>query len=93
MKRLQSALVQATLSPARRNRVMSAGRFVVVAVSLVSLLACSAAPLQSVITSPPPADKARLYVYRDATLYGSQVWTAVSLNRQATTNTISILPY
>lgn len=60
---------------------MSAGRFVVVAVSLVSLLACSAAPLQSVITSPPPADKARLYVYRDATLYGSQVWTAVSLNR------------
>jgi hypothetical protein len=60
---------------------MSARRFIAIAVSLVSLLACSTAPLQSVIVSPPSADKARLYIYRDATIYGSQVWTAVSLDR------------
>lgn len=59
---------------------MSASRFVVIAVSLLSLLACSAAPLQPVVISPPPADKARLCIYRDATIYGSQVWTAVSLD-------------
>ncbi len=80
MERLQSVLVHATLFLAARNRVMSASRFVVIVVGLVTLLACSTAPLQPVVISPPPADKARLCIYRDATIYGSQVWTAVSLD-------------
>jgi hypothetical protein len=63
---------------------MRADLFVVIAVGLLSLLACSAAPLEPVVASPPPADKARLYIYRDATIYGSQLWTAVSLNGQVT---------
>lgn len=58
-----------------------AGPFLVIAVGLLSLLACSGAPLEPVVASPPPADKARLYIYRDATVYGSQLWTAVSLDR------------
>ncbi len=33
-----------------------------------------------VIASPPVPDKARLYIYRDATTYGSQNWTTVSLS-------------
>lgn len=52
-----------------------------IAVGLLSLLACSAAPLEPVVVTPPPAGKARLYIYRDATFYGSQLWTAVSLDR------------
>jgi hypothetical protein len=62
---------------------MRAGLFLVVAGGLLSLLACSAASLEPVVASPPPADKARLYIYRDATIYGSQLWTAVSLNGEA----------
>jgi len=60
---------------------VSASRLVVIAVGLASLSACSTAPSESVVISPPPSDKARLYVYRDATIYGSQVWTEVSLDR------------
>jgi hypothetical protein len=60
--------------------MMRAGPFLAIAVGLLSLLACSTAPLEPVVASPPPADKARLYVYRDATTYGSQLWTAVSLD-------------
>jgi len=60
---------------------MSARRLVLIAVALASLLACGTAPSEPVVISPPPADKARLYVYRDATVYGSQVWTEVSLDR------------
>jgi hypothetical protein len=61
--------------------MMRAGLILVTAVGLLSLLACSAAPLEPVVATPPPADKARLYIYRDATVYGSQLWTAVSLDR------------
>lgn len=57
-----------------------ASLFLVTAVGLLSLLACSTTPLEPVVVSPPPADKARLYIYRDATIYGSQVWAAVSLD-------------
>lgn len=60
---------------------MSASRFVVFAAGLASLLACSTVPREPVVISPPPAEKARLYVYRDATIYGSHVWTEVSLDR------------
>jgi hypothetical protein len=59
---------------------MRAGLFLLVAGGLLSLLACSAAPLEPVVASPPAADKARLYIYRDANIYGSQLWTAVSLD-------------
>jgi hypothetical protein len=59
---------------------MRAGLSLVVAGGLLSLLACSAAPLEPVVASPPAADKARLYIYRDATISGSQLWTAVSLD-------------
>jgi len=61
--------------------MMRACSFLVLAVGLLSLLACSATPLEPVLASPPPADKARLYIYRDATAYGSQLWTPVSLDR------------
>jgi hypothetical protein len=60
--------------------VTRAGLFLVIVVGLLSLFACSADLLEPVVASPPPADKARLYIYRDATIYGSQVWTAVSLD-------------
>jgi hypothetical protein len=63
---------------------MRAGLFLVIAVGLLSLLACSVAPLEPVVASPPAADKARLYIYRDATIYGPQLWTAVSLSGQVT---------
>jgi Protein of unknown function (DUF2846) len=59
----------------------SIGRFVAIAVFFLSLLACSAAPVEPVVVSLPPADKARLYIYRDASIYGSQAWTMVSLDR------------
>jgi hypothetical protein len=61
-------------------QVIRAGLFLIVAAGLLSLLACSTTPLEPVVVSPPPADKARLYIYRDATIYGSQVWAAVSLD-------------
>lgn len=70
-----------TIYTPAETRVMSASRFLVVAVGLMALLACSTAPREPVVISPPPADKARLYVYRDATIYGSQVWTELSLDR------------
>jgi hypothetical protein len=56
-------------------------RCFVIASGLLALAACNAAPPAAVAVSPPPAEKARLYVYRDATIYGSQQWTAVSLDR------------
>jgi hypothetical protein len=34
----------------------------------------------SAAAAPVPADRARLYVYRELHIYGSPVWTAVSLN-------------
>lgn len=71
----------AAISGPQKTASMSASRFVVIAVGFASLLACSTAPREPVVISPPPADKARLYVYRDATIYGSQTWTEVSLDR------------
>lgn len=51
-----------------------------VALALLPLAACGGVPGAPVAVAPPPPDKARLYVYRDATIYGFQSWTAVSLN-------------
>jgi hypothetical protein len=45
------------------------------------LVACSGSTrVEPVVAEQPPPDKGRLYIYRDAATYGSQVWTAVSLN-------------
>jgi hypothetical protein len=62
--------------------VIKAGLVLVVAVSLLSLQAYNTVPVEPVVASPPPADMARLYIYRDATICGSQLWRAVSLNGQ-----------
>jgi hypothetical protein len=70
-----------TIDTPAETRVASAHRFPAIVVGLVMLLACSTAPREPVVISPPPADKARLYIYRDASIYGSQVWTEVSLDR------------
>ena len=59
-----------------RTRVL-----LVVAASVLFLLACSGSPsVEQTVAVPPPPGKGRLYIYRDASTYGSQVWTAVSLN-------------
>jgi hypothetical protein len=49
---------------------------------LISLGACDTAPQpwDEKAASPPASGKARIYVYRNATVYDSTVWTAVSLN-------------
>jgi hypothetical protein len=52
-----------------------------VVLAVLPLAACGGAPAEPVTVSPPPPDKARLYVYRSSTIYGFQAWTAVSLNR------------
>ncbi|HUC67068.1 MAG TPA: hypothetical protein VMA53_16630 [Stellaceae bacterium] len=60
---------------------MRARMLPVVAASVLFLLACSGSPpVDHTVAERPPPDKGRLYIYRDATTYGSQVWTAVSLN-------------
>ncbi len=52
-----------------------------VAASVLFLVACSGSPpIDHIVAEGPPPDKGRLYIYRDDTTYGSQVWTAVSLN-------------
>ena len=60
---------------------MRACSILAVASCLVWLDACGGTPAEGVAPASPQPDKARLYVYRDATTYGSPVWTAVSLNR------------
>jgi hypothetical protein len=70
-----------TIYTPAETRVMSANRPLAIVVGLVTLLACSTAPREPVVIARPPADKARVYVYRDASIYGSQVWTEVSLDR------------
>jgi len=60
---------------------MRAYLLLVAALGLLSLVACGSEPAEPVVAAAPPPDKARIYVYRDATYYGSQVWTAVSLNQ------------
>jgi hypothetical protein len=60
---------------------MRARMLLVVAASVLFLLACSDhPPVEPTAAERPPPDKGRLYIYRDASSYGSQVWTAVSLN-------------
>jgi hypothetical protein len=59
---------------------MRACSLLVVASGVLALFACGGTPIAPVVPEPPSSDKARLYIYRDATTYGSQVWTAVSLN-------------
>ena len=59
---------------------MRSGLAAIMAWALLSLLACAGEPAAPVIVAPPPSDKTRLYVYRDASTYGSQEWTAVSLS-------------
>lgn len=44
------------------------------------LAACATERLAPVVVTSPVPDKARLYIYREPTIYGSQIWTAVSLN-------------
>jgi hypothetical protein len=52
-----------------------------VAASVLLLVACSSSPpIDHTVAEGPPPGKGRLYIYRDDTTYGSQVWTAVSLN-------------
>ena len=50
--------------------------------ALAALSACGIAPQPSTSLSPPAADKARLYFYRDANVYDGLLWTDVSLNGQ-----------
>jgi len=59
---------------------MRAGFSLIGTLALLSLAACAGEPAAPVVAAPPPADKTRLYIYRDAAIYGSQEWTAVSLN-------------
>jgi hypothetical protein len=60
---------------------MRACSLLVVASTVLSLIACGGGvSVGPIVPEPPPPDKARLYIYRDATTFGSQVWTAVSLN-------------
>ena len=60
---------------------MANAAFILATAAALWLVACTTGPSQPVVASPPSPDKARLYVYRDATIYDSQMWTAVSLNR------------
>ena len=59
---------------------MRADLLLVAASGLLSLVACGSEPTEPVTPVPASPDKARLYVYRAAAVYGSQEWTAVSLN-------------
>lgn len=59
---------------------MRSGFSLIGTLALLSLAACAGETVECVVAAPPPADKTRLYIYRDATIYGSQELTAVSLS-------------
>jgi hypothetical protein len=54
----------------------------VLALSALSLLSCTTAQCERPGATAPPAGLARFYFFRSASVYDSQQWTAVSLNRQ-----------
>jgi hypothetical protein len=54
----------------------------VLALSALSLLSCTTVQCERPGSAVPPAAMARFYFFRSASIYDSQEWTAVSLNRQ-----------
>jgi Protein of unknown function (DUF2846) len=54
----------------------------VLALSALSLLSCTTAQCERPSAASPPAGLARFYFFRSGSVYDSQQWTAVSLNRQ-----------
>ncbi len=68
------------MAPAKQ---LSARRALASAIFLGLLAGCAAGPQLDQVGLPAlPPDKARLYIYRDPTVYDPLVWTAVSLNRE-----------
>jgi len=55
-------------------------RRLIVLIGGAALLPLMARAQEQVVPASPPPTKARLYIYRDTSTYGSQAWTAVSLN-------------
>ncbi|HUJ97778.1 MAG TPA: DUF2846 domain-containing protein [Stellaceae bacterium] len=54
----------------------------VLALSALSLLSCTTMQCERPSSASPPAGLARFYFFRSGSVYDSQQWTAVSLNRQ-----------